>query len=176
MLKQPKFDVLDSAFWIWFCQERNKGITLPGPIIKVKVAILHKKQERNFSTNEGWLYWWKCCHGIYQVVISGEKLLADVDPAKDTMKKFEAFIKDNNMNPDQVYNIDKLLLNQNMLQRKTHVTKIENVSRTKLTKDRLIMATCSNASGNHKMTLFVIGKSQKLIAFKHGIISCLLLT
>lgn len=171
MLKKPKFDVLDDALWIWFCQERRKGTPLSGPIIKEKAAILHKKivgdEGENFRASEGWLHRWKRRHGIRHVVISGEKLSADADAAKDFVKKFEDFIKENNMHPDQVYNIDESGLNYKMLPQKTLAAKHENITGTKLAKDRLTIAACSNASGNHKMRLFVIGKSKKPRAFKH---------
>lgn len=171
MLKKPKFDVLDDALWIWFCQERRKGTPLSGPIIKEKAAILHKtivgEEGENFSASEGWLHRWKRRHGIRHVVISGEKLSADDDATKEFVKKFEVFIKENNMHPDQVYNIDESGLNYKMLPQKTLAAKNEKVTGTKLSKDRLTFATCSNASGNHKMPLFVIGKSKKPRAFKH---------
>jgi hypothetical protein len=35
-LKKPKLDVLDEALWIRFCQERQKGTPISGPIIKEK--------------------------------------------------------------------------------------------------------------------------------------------
>lgn len=49
----------------------------------------------------------------------------------------------------------------------TLAAKNELVLGTKLAKDRLTIATCSNASGNSKMPLFVIGKSKNPRAFKN---------
>jgi hypothetical protein len=42
-LKKPKLGVLDEALWTWFCQERQKGIPILGPIIKGKALILIRK-------------------------------------------------------------------------------------------------------------------------------------
>ena len=54
-----------------------------------------------------------------------------------------------------------------MLPKSTLAAKNETVLGTKLAKDRLTIATCSNASGSHKMPLFVIGKSKRPRAFKN---------
>lgn len=71
------------------------------------------------------------------------------------------------------YSIEESRLNYKMLPKKMLATKNENVTRTKLAKNRLTMVTC-NASGNHKMPLFVIGKSEKPRAFIH--VNCLPIT
>jgi hypothetical protein len=42
-LKKPKLDVLHEALWIWFCQDRQKGTPISGPIIKEKALILIRK-------------------------------------------------------------------------------------------------------------------------------------
>lgn len=47
------------------------------------------------------------------------------------------------------------------------LTRNEIVKATKLAKDRLTVATCTNANGAHKLPLFVIGKSKKSRAFKN---------
>lgn len=67
-----------------------KGTPLPGPIIKVKAKVLHKKlrgADDDF-TSEGWLQCWKNCHDIHQVIISGEKFSADEAAASEFVKKF----------------------------------------------------------------------------------------
>lgn len=170
MLKKPKLELVDEALWVWFCQERRKGTPLSGPIIKEKAIKLHEKLGRDletFSASEGWLHKWKLRHGIRHVVIAGEKLSADDNAAKEFVDSFEKLVTEQNLVPEQVYNVDETGLNYKMLPKTTLAAKNELVLGTKLAKDRLTIATCSNAAGSHKMPLFVIGKSKKPRAFKN---------
>lgn len=170
MLKKPKLELVDEALWVWFCQERRKGTPLSGPIVKEKAVKLYEKLGGTldkFNASEGWLHRWKKRHGIRHVIIAGEKLSADADAAKDFVTKFEQFVTEHNLVADQIYNVDETGLNYKMLPKTTLAAKNELVLGTKLAKDRLTIATCSNASGNHKMPLFVIGKSKNPRAFKN---------
>lgn len=170
MLKKPKLELVDEALWVWFCQERRKGTPLSGPLVKEKAVKLFEKlggDVETFQASEGWFHRWKLRHGIRHVVIAGEKLSADDDAAKDFVEKFQKLVSDSNLVAEQVYNVDETGLNYKMLPKSTLAAKNEPVLGTKLAKDRLTIATCSNASGSHKLPLFVIGKSKKPRAFKN---------
>lgn len=170
MLKKPKLELVDEALWVWFCQERRKGTPLSGPLVKEKAVKLFEKlggDVETFQASEGWFHRWKLRHGIRHVVIAGEKLSADDDAAKDFVEKFQKLVSDSNLVAEQVYNVDETGLNYKMLPKSTLASKNEPVLGTKLAKDRLTIATCSNASGSHKLPLFVIGKSKKPRAFKN---------
>lgn len=54
-----------------------------------------------------------------------------------------------------------------MLPNKPLASSNDTVAGTKLIKDRLTIATSSNADETHKLPLFVIGKSKKPRAFKN---------
>lgn len=172
-LKKPKLEILDDAVWIWFNQERRKGTPLSGPIIQEKAIALHSKISGQSSTvdtftaSEGWLQRWKNRHGVRQFSISGEKLSSDLSGAQVFIGKFKQLAIENNLLPDQVYNIDETGLNYKMLPNKTLASKKEIISGHKPSKERLTIALCSNASGDHKLPLFVIGKSKKPRAFKY---------
>ena len=152
-LKKPKLELLDNALWIWFCQERRKGTPLSGPIVKEKALILHKKLEveGEFTASEGWLDRWKTRHGVRYVAISGEKLSADDEAVKEFSLKFKKIVEENELAPDQLYNIDETGINYRMLLTKTLAPSNETmILGSKLAKDRLTVATCSNANGTHK--------------------------
>lgn len=138
--------------------------------MKEKAVKLFEKlggDVETFQASEGWFHRWKLRHGIRHVVIAGEKLSADDDAAKDFVEKFQKLVSDSNLVAEQVYNVDETGLNYKMLPKSTLAAKNEPVLGTKLAKDRLTIATCSNASGSHKLPLFVIGKSKKPRAFKN---------
>ncbi|VEN43486.1 unnamed protein product [Callosobruchus maculatus] len=168
-LKRAKLELLDNALWMWFCQERRKGTPISGPILKEKAIVLHKKLKAasEFAASEGWIDRWKNRHGVRFVSISGEKLSADNEAAREFCVKFQEIFKENEMLPCQVYNIDETGLNFKMLPTKTLAASNESVTGTKLMKDRITVAPCSNADGTHKLPLFVIGKSKKPRAFKN---------
>ncbi|KAF2899297.1 hypothetical protein ILUMI_06877 [Ignelater luminosus] len=168
-LRKPKLELLDNALWMWFCQERRKGTPISGPIIKEKAIALHKKVEAGseFAASEGWIDRWKTRHGVRFVSISGEKLSADAEAAKEFSVKFQEIVEENELLPCQVYNIDETVLNYKMLPNKTLAASNETVAGTKLIKDRLTIAPCSNGDGSHKLSLFVIGKYKKPRAFKN---------
>ncbi|KAF2900123.1 hypothetical protein ILUMI_06064 [Ignelater luminosus] len=168
-LRKPKLELLDNTLWMWFCQERRKGTPISGPIIKEKAIALHKKveAESEFAVSEGWIDRWKTRHGVRFVSISGEKLSADAEAAKEFSVKFQEIVEENELLPWQVYNIDETGLNYKMLPNKTLAASNETVAGTKLIKDRLTIAPCSNGDGSHKLPLFVIGKYKKPRAFKN---------
>lgn len=167
-LKKPKLELLDGTLWMWFCQERRKGTPISGPILKEKALVLHKKLEAGseFAASEGWIDRWKTRHGVRFVSISGEKLSADAEAAKEFSVKFQKIVKENELLPCQVYNTDETGLNFKMLPSKTLAALNESVAGTKLIKDRITVTPCSNADGTHKLPLFIIGKSKKPRAFK----------
>nr|XP_024218404.1 jerky protein homolog-like [Halyomorpha halys] len=169
-LRKPASEVLDEAVWLWFCQEREKGTPLSGPLIKAKATSLHSSlnAEGDFHASEGWLHRWKKRHGIQQFTISGEKLSADQEAATAFIDLFRNILVNEELSTEQVYNLDETGLNFKMLPNKTLAAKNnKNIVGYKLAKERLTLALCSNGSGTHKLPLFVIGKSRKPRAFKN---------
>lgn len=169
-LKKPTNEMVDDALWVWFMQERRKGTPLSGPILKEKALILHSKmgREEEFVASEGWLGRWKKRHGVHYISICGEKLSADQTGGDDWRAKFQDMIKEEGLHPEQVYNMDETGLNFKRLPTKTFAASDEkSAPGFKMSKDRLTVAVCSNASGTHKLPLLVIGKSEKPRAFKN---------
>lgn len=61
-----------------------------------------------------------------------------------------------------IYNFDEAALFYRLLQNRTYALKTERVAKgTKLPKERLTIGLCANATGTHKLPLFVIGKYHK---------------
>ena len=57
------FDKLDSALYIWFCQEREKGCPVTSPILLEKASefnhLIYGEHSRPFSASMGF-HWWFC--------------------------------------------------------------------------------------------------------------------
>lgn len=169
--KLSQFDKVDEALFMWFTQEREAGTPLSGPVIQEKAVQLNKMingEELSFVASIGWLDRWKKRHGVRQLTISGEKLSADHTAAKDYIVEIQELFKEENFSPQQIYNADETGLNFRALPKKSLVSGEEaSAPGFKMSKDRVTLMACSNAAGNHKLPLMVIGKAAKPRAFKN---------
>lgn len=71
-----------------------------------------------------------------------------------------------NYNLDDVYNADEFGLFFKLMPDKSFVFKTESYHGGKLSKERVTVMACTNATGTHKVKLFVIGKSKSPRCFK----------
>lgn len=70
-------DALDKAVYLWFIQERSKGIPVSGPLIMEKARLLHKViypdvAEDTFKASPGWLHRFKQRHGRRELRLQGQ--------------------------------------------------------------------------------------------------------
>lgn len=76
-------------------------------------------------------------------------------------------IKKLGLSDDQIYNADESGLFWKLLPEKTYVSNSEkNAPGRKSEKQRITFLCCTNASGNHKINLLVLGKAKNPRAFK----------
>lgn len=169
--KQSQFDQVDEALFMWFSQERLKGTPLSGPLIQEKAIHLNKLLnggESSFVASSGWLDRWKRRHGVRQLTITGEKLSADLVAGKEYVDQLNKLITEDKYSPQQIYNADETGLNFKALPNKSLASREESCAPGfKMNKERVTVMACSNAAGNNKLPLMVIGKSAKPRAFKH---------
>lgn len=169
-MKCSSLEQLDTAVYQWFIQARSEGVPLSGPIIQGKAMELHKKMNGDpaFQASTGWLHRFKNRHGIRQLDISGEKLSSNSSIVVEYKQEFSAMVNSRKLVREQVYNCDETGLNWKALPDKTLATMSEkSAPGFKMQKDRITVMVCSNASGSHKLPLFVLGKSKNPRAFKN---------
>ncbi|GBM91972.1 Jerky [Araneus ventricosus] len=124
------------------------------------------ESECNYA--DGWLRNFKFRHGIRRLDVTGETLSANQNSAEKYKDEFEKIVADNDLTPEQIYNADEKGLLWRCLPTSTLAGGGEKAAKGfKKNKDRLTVLLCANASGNHRVTPFVIGKSAKLRAFKN---------
>jgi len=76
-------------------------------------------------------------------------------------------VKAHGLTPHQVYYADETGLFYRLLPSKTYVHREERAAPgLKVSKERVTIMPCSNASGTHKLPLLLIGKSNKPRIFK----------
>lgn len=171
-MKCADFEKVSEALFQWFRLQRNNGVPISGPILQEKALSFFEKLkedgEPSFTASNGWLNRWKTRYGIKQLSICGEKLSADSDNVSDFKVKFHDFIEKEGLSGDQIYNCDETGLNFRMLPTKSLALQSEkSAPGYKRSKERVTILACSNATGEHKLKLALIGKAKKPRAFKH---------
>lgn len=79
IIKSGVYEAINKALFLWFIQERKKGIPISDLFFKEKqsFAINIGEQFKDFEASEDWLGKQKNRYGMRQLVIPGEKLLTD---------------------------------------------------------------------------------------------------
>lgn len=167
-IKSSYYEDLDEVLFIWFCQQRNLGMPISGPMIQSKAQEFFKKmygEDAKFSASNGWLQGFKNRHGIRQLSIAGEKLSADLESAQNYISKFAELVS--GYSPQQIFNADETGLWFKSLPEKSLASKEEKAAPGfKMCKQRLTIMGCANAAGNFKLPLMVIGTAAKPHALK----------
>lgn len=168
-MKKSSYDDLDRALLEWFNNQRAQGNPVSGPICSEKAKFFFEALglEGNFDASSGWLTRFKQRHGIRELDIRGEILSGDNSAAENFCKEFNEFVSRENLLPEQIYNADETGLFWKCLPSKTLAAENErSAPGHKVSKERLTLMCCSNATGTHKVKLFVVGKSKKPRSFK----------
>ena len=124
--------------------------------------------DSEFTASKDWL--WRFCkrHGIRELSLRGEKLSADATAIDPFKRKLQEVMEKEGLTLEQLYNCDETGLYYRMLPAKTLASRYEKgAERMKKQKDRVTLMACSNATGNHKLPLVLIGKSANPRCFKN---------
>lgn len=168
-MKKSTYDDLDRTLLEWFNNQRAQGNPINGTICAEKAKYYFETLglEGTFDASSGWLTRFKQRHGIRELEIRGEKLSSDNQGAEKFCKEFNQFALNENLLPAQIYNADETGLFWKCLPSKTLASEKEKTATGhKVSKERITLMCCSNATGEHKVKLFTIGKSRKPRSFK----------
>lgn len=163
-LHAAKSSELDAVLFEWFKQRRSDGVPISGPILKEKARQIHAelKISEPCDFSSGWLSRFKQRHGIRYLKACGEKLSSDTEAAERFIEDFFALVTEENLSPEQIFNMDETGLFWRCLPRKTFVTSDESApSGVKEAKERLTILLCSNSAGTYKCKPLVVGKSAR---------------
>lgn len=171
-MKCSEYEKVSEALYQWFRVQRDMGTPISGPILQEKAIKfydeLKDEGESGFTASNGWLDRWKQRYGVKQLSICGEKLSGDPNSVGEFKIKFQELIEKEGLTGDQIYNCDETGLNYRMLPAKSLALKTEkSAPGYKKSKERVTILACSNATGEHKMKLAMIGKAKKPRCFKH---------
>lgn len=143
-------------------KQREKHAPINGDIIKQKAKILNSKYHTgSFHASNGWLQKFKRRYGIKFLKIAGEKLSSQPELIAPFKEKLLQKLTKLELSSEQIYNADESGLYWKLLPDKTYVSSLEKTAPGRKTeKQRLTFLACTNASGNHKGKLLVIGKAK----------------
>ena len=150
--------------------KRSQGDPISGPILCEKALQLNEKLggSTDFKASTGWLRNFQSRHGIRSLDIQGERLSSDGAAADEFKNNFAEVLMSENYTLDYVYNADETGLNWRTLPPKSLASKRErSAPGYKVSKERVTIMVCANASGTHRLPLLMIGKSKKPRCFKN---------
>ncbi|XP_043529387.1 jerky protein homolog-like [Frieseomelitta varia] len=162
---------LDKELYSWFLQRRSAGDRITDYILIEKARALQEERggPSNFTLCKGWLWRFKRNYNLRPTNVPyGESDNTDKSVAKEFVQQFLQMLEDNEISDNNLYNVDETSLFWKMLPKEILMSKNESrVSEKNIKKDRITLALCANASGNHKLPLFVINNCENPRALKH---------
>ncbi|GBM46052.1 Jerky -like [Araneus ventricosus] len=133
----------------------------------VQHAVMRYRDETCMSLTSLLLTRFKQRHGIRQLNAEGERLSVDLTSADSFCAKFQEFIDEENLIPNQIYNADETGFYWKCLPTKTLASRKEKSAPShKSSKERITIMCCGNDSDDHKMKLVMIGNAKKPRSFK----------
>ena len=164
------FDKLHTTIYIWFCQQREKGCPVTGPILLEKASEFHRliygEHSRSFLASTGFQYRFQKMFGLRNLKICGEKISSDSSSAEQFINEFIGITKD--YSKYQIFNCNETgrILLQNVAWTYHSISK-RPTDGTKKAKDRVTINACANASGTIKLPLLLIGKAKNPHCFRN---------
>lgn len=155
--RAPIIERMEKALNIWIDDCSQKRIPLDGNIIKQKALKIYKLLQENgesstspdFVASKGWLEKFKKRFAIHNIKIQGESASADYEAARTYPAKIQKVIEEQGYTPHQVFNADETGLWWKKMPKRTFISKQEkHAPGFKVSKDRVTLLLCSNASGD----------------------------
>lgn len=171
-LRASELPIMEKKLYDWFLVQREKNAPVSGPMIKEMAKEIHRNcNERTttlpFAASDGWLDKFKKRYGIRFLSVCGEKLSAQIELMEPFQRVFRSKISELSLTRQQIYNADESGLFYKMLPNKTFVAAHEKTAPgRKVSKERVTFLLCANATGEHKITPLLIGKSKNPRAFR----------
>lgn len=160
-MRKAYFPEVERLLYDWFLEQRIHNAIITNDILILKATEFHQSLNTDipFQASIGWVQKFKIRHCIRSLKICGEKLSANYSSTGPFVENFNQIIQDLHLCPEQIYNVDETALIYKNLINRTLVGKHEKCAagRTQ-SKDKLTIMPCTNASGQHKLPLMIIGK------------------
>ncbi|XP_017891414.1 tigger transposable element-derived protein 1-like [Ceratina calcarata] len=169
--RAPIIEKMEKALSIWIDDCCQKRIPLDGNIIKQKALKIYKhlKEQGESSVNpdfvasKGWFEKFRKRFAIHSIRIQGESH----ETVRTYPEKIQNIIEEQGYTADQVFNADETGLWWKKMPTRTFISKKEKTAPGfKVSKDRLTLLLCSNASGDFMTKPLLVYRSLNPRALK----------
>jgi hypothetical protein len=159
---EARFPELEKALFIWFCDMRRRHISVSSDMLVEKAKIFaellcSRLETENFKFSAGWISKFKARYKITCRTIQGESGSVDENYIKIEREKLKKVTA--TYSRDDIYNLDETALFFKLQPNKTLSN--GDASGEKISKDRLTIALCCNATGSDKLKPIIIHKYAK---------------
>ncbi|XP_051154632.1 jerky protein homolog-like [Leptopilina boulardi] len=177
LFKKLKNEYLDAAVIKWFQQSRDRNESITGPLIRDKAKILNQKLNGplDFKASSGWLTKFKKRYNIRLSEMKDDEQLLNLNDSKN-VDNFANYLQEKilteNLLLENIYNADEAGIYWRTLVTSiiTNLSKkkYENINFNdddnnddeKKEEDCIAALFCSNAAGNMRTPLLIIGKTE----------------
>ncbi|XP_066255898.1 tigger transposable element-derived protein 1-like [Euwallacea similis] len=173
--RAPIIEKMEKALSIWIDDNCQKRIPSDGNIIKQKALKIYKHLKEHgessvnpdFLASKGWFEKFKKRFAIHTIRIQGESASADHETARTFPGKVQNIIEEQGYTADQVFNADETGLWWKKIPNRIFISKKEKTAPGfKVSKDRLTLLLCSNASGDFMTKPLLVYRSLNPRALK----------
>ena len=162
---------MEQSLTVWIEDMTQKRLPFDGNIIKQKALKIFNylketgqsttdEDNHQFVASKGWFEKFKKRHALHNLKIQGETASADADAANKYPEQFIKIIEEHGYLPDQIFNADETGLWWKKMPSRTFISRNERrAPGFKVSKDRITLLLCSNASGDFITKPMFINKS-----------------
>ena len=148
---------LESALVLWLNDIRSRNAVVNDEMMLEKARKFGEELHvENFNYSRGWLSRLKERHGIASHKLHGESASADMTIVEDGRKRLQDELRQ--YDSRDIFNMDETALFYN-LGPSTTLSTVRKAKGCKLSKVRVTVALCCNATGSDKLKPLVIGRA-----------------
>lgn len=159
IVREPQFEAIDEACYVWFAQQRALSVSVSGSLLQEKALALfpslYPNEDRHcFKASSGWLQKFCKRHGIHFMTLQGEGLSATSEDVEHFRQELETMLDREGYSKDQIFNAYETGLWWRLFPSRSFVCSNERKAMNlKKSKDRVTLIACTNASGTFRMPL-----------------------
>nr|XP_053652696.1 uncharacterized protein LOC128702480 isoform X3 [Cherax quadricarinatus] len=169
LIPKRKLEVLDAVLYEWLKLKWLAGVQVSRPTLSEKANDFYKKLNvtNQFLLSEKWLSHFITRHGV-RLDECDEQNTDSHETAETCSEIFASLVEEHDLSPEQIYNAKEMHLFWRCLPASVLVGLGESSAMAaRRNKDSLMVLTCANAAGTHRLKLLVVGKCSNPRAIKH---------
>ena len=163
---------LDKELYSWVSGRLSAGDRITESMLKAKAREIHEVTggPSNFTLGRHWFTQFRNTYGLTGIILAGDD--ADESGARQFVQQLSQILENLDIGDENLYNMDETSLFWRRLPKQVLKSASGNAvikeTEEKIKTDRITLAVCANASGSHKLPLFLINKYGNPRALKHS--------